>query len=267
MTTMDFSNCKFLEKIPDVSRVPNLEKLNLECCVRLVEVHSSVGSLEKLVHLSVASCYNLRTFPRSLKLKSLKSLSFSDCSELKEFPEIECQMECLEFLNCSYSGIEDLPSSVGYLIRLKKLDLYGCKNLMNLPSSIHQLQHLEILFLTCCSKVKFLNKVEDNRQSMPFIVSTDESITSSGSKLFQLSPPAKTRDSSSDGCSSISFPKLQKLLLDNCVLSKSNFFGTFDYRSTLNHLDLSNSDIVTIPPCINRFVGLEILNLKNCKQL
>jgi hypothetical protein len=62
MTTMDFSYCRFLEKIPDVSRIPNLEKLNLEGCERLVEVHSSVGSLEKLVHLSVAYCFSLEYF-------------------------------------------------------------------------------------------------------------------------------------------------------------------------------------------------------------
>ncbi|XP_059455239.1 TMV resistance protein N-like [Corylus avellana] len=42
---------------------------------------------------------------------------------------------------------------------------------------------------------------------------------------------------------------------------------TFDCGSTLNHLDLSRRDIVTIPPCIRRFVGLETLHLRKCEQL
>jgi Leucine-rich repeat (LRR) protein len=76
----------------------------------------------------------------------------------------------------------------------------------------------------------------------------------------------KTSDSS-DGCSSISFPKLQKLVLESCALFELNLFRTFDCGSTLNRLDLSRSDIVTIPPCIRRFVGLETLNLSECEKL
>ena len=84
--------------------------------------------------------------------------------------------------------------------------------------------------------------MEDNRQFMSFIVSTDESKTSSGSKLFQLSPSTRTSDSS-DGCSSISFPKLQMLVLESCALFEINLFRTFDCGSTLNLLDLTRSDI------------------------
>ena len=118
---MDFYYCKFLEKIPDVSRIPNLESLKLVGCKNLVEVHSSVGFLNKLVDLSLDYCSNLRSFPRSLKLRSLKSLHFFGCSRLKNFPEIGCQMECLEDINLSETGIEELPSSIGYLVGVETL--------------------------------------------------------------------------------------------------------------------------------------------------
>ena len=99
MTIMDFSYCQFLKIIPDVSRIPNLEKLTLDDCIDLVEIHHSVGFLNKLVHLSVHNCYNLTSFPKSLKLTSLQFLSLRNCSRLGDFPEIEYQMECLEYIN------------------------------------------------------------------------------------------------------------------------------------------------------------------------
>ena len=46
---MNFSFCESLRKFPDVSRIPNLENLDLKGCTNLVEVHHSVGSHDKLV--------------------------------------------------------------------------------------------------------------------------------------------------------------------------------------------------------------------------
>ncbi|XP_059455269.1 TMV resistance protein N-like [Corylus avellana] len=236
LTTMDFYDCKFLETIPDVSRIPNLESLKLVDCEYLVEVHCSVGFLDQLVELIITSCSNLRSFPKILKLRSLKYLEFFGCSMLKNFPEIDCRMECLEDIYFHDTGIEELPSSIRYLVGLKKLHLDNSKNLMNLPDSIHQLQHLEslglngctgikelpssfgymgkierlllnnctnltnlpdsiyqsqnlvYLSLNNCSKVRFVEKVEDNRQSIPSVVSLEESAISSGTELLQLLP-------------------------------------------------------------------------------
>ncbi|XP_059455252.1 disease resistance protein RPV1-like [Corylus avellana] len=306
LTMMNFTNCEFLKKIPDVSRISNLETLILDGCVRLVEVHRFVGFLDKLIHLSLENCYRLRSFPRSLKLRSLESLVLCGCSRLKNFPKIECQMECLEYIDFQHTGIEKLsssirylvgikklylagctnlmnlpnsiyqlkyleslnlmgctgikrlPSSIGYLVRVKTLDLSGCTNLMNLPNSIYQLQQLEQLNLKGCSKVvKFLHK----RQSMLSIASIEESKILYGAKVVQLFHDPN------DGCSSTLFPKLLRLDLSNCALSESNFFSTFDCGSRLSRLDLSGSDIVTLPLCIKRFFGLKFLYLNECKQL
>jgi hypothetical protein len=54
-------------------------------------------------------------------MRSLKFLWLPGCSRLKNFPEIECQMECLKEINFSETGIEELPSSIGYLIGVKTL--------------------------------------------------------------------------------------------------------------------------------------------------
>jgi Leucine-rich repeat (LRR) protein len=147
MTIMDFSNCEFLTEVPDLSMMPNLEELTLDNCTNLVEVHHSVGFLDKLEVLRFVECSNLRSFPRSLKLRSLVVLMLEDCSGLENFPEIECKVEGLEYIGLRNTPIKELPSSVEYLIALKDLNLNGCENLMNLPSSIQQLQHLKRLLL------------------------------------------------------------------------------------------------------------------------
>jgi Leucine-rich repeat (LRR) protein len=123
------------------------------------------------------------------------------------------------------------------------------------------------LFLIDCSKSAELFKiVEDTRHSMPAVVSMEEYATSSMPELLQLSPLTDTSDSN-DGCSSILFPKLQLLGFIDCDLSESNIFRTFDWFSTLTILFIANSDIVTLPPCIRRFVRLKRLFLWKCKQL
>jgi Leucine-rich repeat (LRR) protein len=283
---MNFRYCEFLRKIPDVSRIPNLEELDLSGCKNLIEVHPSVGFHDKLVRLRLESCCNLWSFPISLKMRSLKFLSLKYCSSLKNFPEIECQMECLEYINFGGTGIEELPSSIGNLVGVKTLILSDCKNLMTLlDRNHHKLKHLESLYiygskglylefpkvnylgLIGCSKVaEVLKIVEDTRQSMPDVESIEESAISSVVELPQL-PPKTNTSIPNDGCSSIVFPKLQMVDLRNCAISESNFFRIFDWCSTLTHLDLSKSDIVTIPPYIRRLVRLEFLNLEECKQL
>jgi Leucine-rich repeat (LRR) protein len=147
MTIMDFTNCEFLEKIPDISRIPYLLKLILDGCKNLVAVHPSVGYLKKLVLLSAVECYNLMSFPSSIDLTSLGSLFVCGCSRLKNFPKIEYQMKKLEYIDFRCTGIEELLLSIGHLVGVKQLLLSGCTNLTNIPDGISKLQQLEELSL------------------------------------------------------------------------------------------------------------------------
>jgi hypothetical protein len=229
MKIMNFSGCRFLEKIPDFSMVPNLEELNFRGCTNLVEIHDSVGSRPKLVRLIGFDCYNLSSFPKIFTMTSLEYLCISGCSKLTYFPEFVCPMKVIYQIDFKGAGIEELPSSIQNLVGLRHFDLEGCINLKNLSSSIYQMQNLLNLSLKGCSKlIKLPEKMEDTRQSMPFNVSTKE--------LLPLSP------------------------LTNSSVSN-------DVCSLLRRLDLSGSGIVTISASIKSFALLDLRNCKQLREI
>ncbi|XP_042962759.1 disease resistance protein RUN1-like [Carya illinoinensis] len=139
---MTFYGCKLLKNILDLSSVSNLKELIVQYCKRLVEVHDSVGSLKNLSRLDFDGCSKLQILPRSLKLRSLCELNLGSCSSLRDFPEIECKMECLRKLSLYSIAVEELPLSIRNLIGLETLDLLDCKNLMRLPIASIPLKYL-----------------------------------------------------------------------------------------------------------------------------
>lgn len=226
---LNLKYCGFLTETPNLSGMPNLEVLNLSHCKSLVEVHHSVGFLDKLVKLKVKGCSHLKLFPTMFKLRSLKSIDFEDCSRLEKFPEIVEQMEALTWMNLSGTAIEEVPSSIGYLTNLEELHLERCGNLKNISCSIFELQHLRLGFLSKCTKLTF-----------------PELHGNSGA---------------------LAVPKLRKFEMGGCNLSTSNFLATLDCKFTLEKLDLSGSNFVDLAGCISKFINLLELNLHGCARL
>ncbi|KAL0007735.1 hypothetical protein SO802_009237 [Lithocarpus litseifolius] len=105
-------SCEFITKLPELCSCPNLEELDLEYCKNLIEVHNSIGFLEKLKKWSLIGCSQLQILPSMLMLKSLKYFYLSSCSRLEKFPDIHPKMTCLERLSLMDCGIRELPSSL-----------------------------------------------------------------------------------------------------------------------------------------------------------
>ncbi|KAG2668395.1 hypothetical protein I3760_15G158400 [Carya illinoinensis] len=72
LMVMNFRGSEFLTKISDISRCPNLKRMDFTDCKNLVEVHDSVASLAKLVRLNLSRCSNLERFPKELVLRYLQ---------------------------------------------------------------------------------------------------------------------------------------------------------------------------------------------------
>ncbi|XP_062001457.1 disease resistance protein RUN1-like isoform X2 [Rosa rugosa] len=158
---INLSHCQYLNRIPDFSEAPNLERLNLEGCVSLLEVHPSISALRKLVFLSLKGCKELKSVSSSsIGMKSLKILNLSGCLSLEKFPEISVILKELSELCLDDTAIEELPSSINNLTGLVTLNLRGCKKLKILPSSIH-LKSLKHFYLSGCSNLENFPEISE----------------------------------------------------------------------------------------------------------
>ncbi|XP_059455283.1 disease resistance protein RPV1-like [Corylus avellana] len=234
LTTMDFYSCEFLEKIPNISRIPNLELLKLCYCKNLVEVHHSVGSLNKLKNLTIFSCSNLRSFPKSFKSRSLEKIDFINFSMLKSFPKMEClediyccdslraldwgSTSTLYYLNLSWCGIVTLSRCIESFVGLKVLKMVNCKQLqeiLGLPPNV------EVVTAWGCVSLEIF--LEGSRKS----------------QLFNTEDPPEPMGVGTE----------------------------IPAQQSLRKINLSDSAIVSLPTFFNRFVKLEKLYLEGCKQL
>ncbi|XP_030958296.1 disease resistance-like protein DSC1 [Quercus lobata] len=163
LTYMDFNFNQYIRELPDLSSAtPNIKKLDLRDCRRLVNVPDSVGYLDKLESWDLWNCRELQTLPSCIVMKSLKHLNLYQCIKFKRFPHIPQEMENLKFLSLGRTAIRELPPSIGNLTGLERLDIgsyfYSCQ----LPSSIYKLQQLRMLFLF--GNVKFPKDMRIGRQ-------------------------------------------------------------------------------------------------------
>ena len=131
----NFRVCEFITKF-HASSTPNLETLDLSWCMNLVEIDASVGLLKKLKTWNLSFCPKLQFLPSQLRLKSLNSFELEGCASLKKFPEINPEMECLEILTVSHTGINFNNKFVcnsldGFWI-MRTLDLSECENIVEL---------------------------------------------------------------------------------------------------------------------------------------
>ncbi|MED6181379.1 hypothetical protein PIB30_018886 [Stylosanthes scabra] len=168
LTRMELCYSKNLVKIPNLSQAPNLERLDLKGCVKLVHLDASIGSLEKLSFLNLENCKNLISIPNSIfHLNSLKIFILSGCSKLFKYQLLEKPRKSEELNTCQsvqthmtasicktltrplhFFSSRRRPNSVGLLLpclsrfpALVTLDISFC-NLLQIPDAIGNLHSL-----------------------------------------------------------------------------------------------------------------------------
>ncbi|PRQ36060.1 putative leucine-rich repeat domain, L domain-containing protein [Rosa chinensis] len=257
---LDLTDCKNLTTLPcSIYGLHNLKTLHTRGCSKLTtflnipvkmdslrelslsgsdikELDESVENLIGLEELDLWNCENLTTLPYNIyELHNLETLHARGCSKLATFPKISVKMDSLRRLSLKGSDIRELDESIENLIGLEYLDLTDCKNLITLPCSIYGLQNLGFLDLGECTKlVRF---------------------------------PTNTRILNVDDCS-LSLPKLGVFSIAGCSsLSDCDFLMTLDCWETLQWLNLSRNNFISLPACLTKFVKLRIFDLEDCKRL
>ncbi|XP_030948976.1 disease resistance protein At4g27190-like [Quercus lobata] len=148
-----------LLRTPDFTEVPNLEIIDLEGCTNLIELHSSIGVLKRLILLNLKDCRCLTSLPCKIGMDSLEILILSGCCRVQNIPEFADNMLELRELFLDGTAIQKLPSSIKNLTGLTLLNLSQCKSLVCLPGAILKLEFLREFTVFGCSK---LAKFEDH---------------------------------------------------------------------------------------------------------
>ena len=217
--------------------VPNIKSLDLDDCKNLVEVHDSVGRLDKLEELSLDNCTKLRILPSCLMMESLIYFSLRGCSSLKKFPNVSREMKSLNTLYLTETAICELPSSFENLTGLEWLQFGSNLGGVHLRSSIYKLQH--IVHLTINGDVIFLKDVETDRGSQCKF---------------------------NEGFSNV-FPNLKDLyLFDFKIRSEIDFILLICCSHAMESLIITCSNVVTLPESISRFERLLSLSIYNCNE-
>ncbi|XP_028808035.1 TMV resistance protein N [Neltuma alba] len=289
---LDLRFSKNLIETPDFSKLPNLEKLELEGCEKLVDLHASIGQHKKLQVLNLKGCKSLTACcPKKLEMTVLKEFVLCGCTRVKFLPKFGENMKNLETLDAGETNLVKLPESLGLLTGLKTLKLRGCKNLVCLPRSIHNLKCLVLLDIAGCSKFARLPEKLNEIEALEELDASETDITeipcSVGGleKLKKLSFRGCKRSTSNSWSmilpwrhsihkgltlpvSIFNLKSLDKLDLSYCGIDDGSIPDDFGGLSSLRRLDLSGNKFKNLPAgCISNLLNLEILKMDSCTEL
>ncbi|XP_028790549.1 TMV resistance protein N-like [Neltuma alba] len=105
LKSIDLSYSEYLSKTPNFDGIPHLEKLILEGCSNLIEIHRSLGQHKKLVIVNLKDCREVKNLPRKFEMNCLETFVLSGCSRVIKLPEFGKDMERLSKLDLEGTAI------------------------------------------------------------------------------------------------------------------------------------------------------------------
>ncbi|KAL7215559.1 hypothetical protein ACSBR1_027670 [Camellia fascicularis] len=272
---MNLSHSTYLTKSPNFTRVPNLERLILEGCTGLVNLHPSIVVVRRLICLNLKDCKSLKSLPYGIQLVSLEVFIVSGCSKLDNVLVSLGYMKCLSKLCLDGTGISELPPSVGYLTNLGLISLRNCKNLRSIPNSICQLKDLRTLNLFGCSK---LDKLPQELGVLDCLYELHADWTAIRELPSSIGLLKKLGILTLRGCKGISsnsmgselaalsrLESLQELDLSYCNLKSTP--TAFCSIYLLVNLQLNGNNMESLPASMNRFSSLSFERLQEASRI
>ncbi|XP_070673972.1 disease resistance protein RUN1-like isoform X2 [Malus domestica] len=265
---LNISRCKNLEKLPSCElKVSNV--LGIASCTSLGEFSELPRDISKL---SLVGFKRLVSLPTNIcKLKYLKELNLSKCSELENFPEILEPMKHLESLNLSGTAIQELRSSIEFLPALKSIQLQGCKRLSSITKSICKLKYLKKLDLSWCTKLENFPEILEPMQHLKSLNLSGTAVEELHSSIeflphLQIIQLQVCRRLSSIPESICKLKYLKKLDL-SCCFKLENFPEISEPLEHLVSLILQGTAVEMLPSSIENLIRLQTLDLSDCKNL
>ncbi|XP_068343105.1 putative disease resistance protein RGA3 [Pyrus communis] len=179
---MSIRNCPNLEALPILDNLTSLDSLFVSGCNNLTSLgDQDVSSLQSLSSLDLFYCRKLQCLPKGLHTLShlklmkiggfweeldsfpdfqvpsqLENLDLYGWPKLKSLPQQIQHLTSLTSLCISYfDGMETLPEWLGNFTSLTQLEIWGCANLLYLPTveAMQRLTKLHELFISDCPRL------------------------------------------------------------------------------------------------------------------
>ncbi|KAL7215802.1 hypothetical protein ACSBR1_027867 [Camellia fascicularis] len=262
---MNRGHSTYLTKSPDFTRVPNLERLILEGCTGLVNLHPSIVVVRRLICLNLKDYKSLKSLPCGIQLESLEVFIVSGCSKLDNVLVSLGYMKCLSKLCLDGTGISELPPSIGHLTNLGLISLSNCKNLRNLRT----------LDIFGCSKLDKLPQdlgVLNHLHTLHADWTAIRQLPSSIGLLEKLGiltlRGCKGMSSNSMASGLAALSRLESLWkLDLSYYNLKSIPTAICSIYSLFHLELGGNNMESLPTSMNQLSSMSILHLNGCKKL
>ncbi|KAM5552901.1 hypothetical protein ABKV19_025232 [Rosa sericea] len=271
------------------SLLTNLQALHLDCCKKITDI-SVLGKLKKVEILSLRK-FPLKELPEEIgnltslrmldvtggcvhkipseKFSRLTCMNLCDCTYLKELPDLSGIPNLKELHLYGCTGLVEVPDSIRFLHKLVTLNVGGCSNLIVFPRKIN-LKSVETISITYC-KLEEFSEIGEEMGSL-------RSLNLNGTCIKELHPSI-TR-----------LIRLEELDLANCQNLTTLPYNIYELRNlkalyasgcsklatfpkipvkmdSLRQLSLKGSDIRELDESIENLIGLERLDLRDCKNL
>ncbi|XP_028806080.1 TMV resistance protein N-like [Neltuma alba] len=264
---IDLSHSTSLIRTPNFDKTPNLRRLILKGCTKLIEVHQSLGCHKNLVIVDFKGCKSIKNLPTELEMNCLETLVLSGCSKVKRLPEFGEGMEHLSELDLEGTAISKLPQSLVNLIGLALLE--DCKNLVCFPRDFQKLEAIKKINISGCAKFSRLPENLNENKVLEVLDMGGTAIKEVPSSLNNLKVLYLSRcngyaQSSSSSWNHYCFLLKQAFRLQRPSTSTKFLWSpSFSSLSSLVELDLSycNPDDESLSIEISNLSSLRILGL------